>query len=340
MSRNALLVIADENQFAPAVFLADRLARLKGDRKVDIVLATNSPRELAKAREFGGPFELMDISGLQADLDLPPTSYFTRATYLSLFAPALLADRYDRLLYLDVDTYPESERVFALFDLDLDLGQNWVAAIRDQNIPFYGSDFNRDELMATLRIPVEKCLGAKYMNSGVWLMDLRSYRKEKFDKQVERLIRGKKIPLRLPDQAVFNALLRTRWLELSPSFNMFTVSWASFIRAFSPPAIVHFTGPVKPWHRAFANDHPVRHEIPAFLKGTPWSSFMADVNPPPQLVGAISLPPAPTALKPYWRGANLDAVIRYLRTTPFADVAQGLTTLDPAALPSGAANDG
>ena len=146
-------IIADELQFPPAVFLAARLASLKADRDVDIILASNSPRELDRAGQFAGPFQLLDISGLQSDLDLPPTSYFTRATYLSLFVPALLLKKYDRLLYLDVDTYPESARVFDL--LDLDLGGHLLAAIRDLNIPFYGSDFNRDELTTTLRIPVE-----------------------------------------------------------------------------------------------------------------------------------------------------------------------------------------
>jgi hypothetical protein len=333
VSRNALLIIADELQFAPAVFLAARLASLKGSHDADIIVATNSPREMARAREYGGPFELLDISHIQSDLDLPPTSYFTRATYFSLFVPALLVKKYDRLLYLDVDTYPESARVFDLFDLDL--GGHMLAAIRDLNVPFYGSDFNRDELMATLRIPVEKCLGAKYLNSGVLLIDLRVYRRDRFETQAVRLIRGRQVPLRLPDQTVFNALLRTRWLELSPGFNMVTNAWSSFVRQFSPPAIVHFTGPVKPWHRAFADDHPVRREIPEFLKGTPWGSFMSDVNPPPQLVGAARLPPAPTAQMPYWAGPNLAALVRHLRTSPFADASQGLTPLDYSALPAG-----
>jgi lipopolysaccharide biosynthesis glycosyltransferase len=332
MSRNAVLVIADELQFPPAVFLASRLAELKGDRDVDLVLATNSPAEFAKATAFGGPFALMDISGIQNDLDLPPTSYFTRATYLSLFVPAMLTKKYDRLLYLDVDTYPESDRVFDLFDLDL--GGHLLAAIRDLNIPFYGSDFNRDELMDTLRIPVEKCLGAKYMNSGVLLIDLRVYKRDKFETQAVRLVRDRQVPLRLPDQTVFNALLRTRWLEVSPSFNMVTTAWNSFVRRFAPPVVVHFTGPVKPWHRAFVDEHPVRQELPSFLKDTPWASFMVDINRPPQLVGVDELPPAPTARRPAWRGPNLEALIRHLRTTRFADVDQGITQVDRSALPA------
>ena len=326
-----MLVIADELQFAPAVFLCTRLASLRGARGTDIILATESPGEIAKAVEFGGPFQVLDISGIHRDLDLPPTSYFTRATYLSLFVPALLQKRYDRLLYIDVDTYPESGKVFDLFDLDM--GGFMLAAIRDQNIPFYGSEFNGDELTATLRIPRDKCLGAKYLNSGVLLIDLRAYQRDRFERQAIAFIRDRKVPIRLPDQTVFNALLRGKWLELSPSFNMVTNAWASFVRQFSPPAIVHFTGPVKPWHRAFADDHPVRHELPEFLKDTPWATFMTDINPPPPLVGGYELPPAPTAHLPYWRGPFLAALVRWLRETKFADAEQGITRLDYAALP-------
>ncbi len=332
MSRNAVLLIADELQFAPAVFLADRLARLRANRKIDIILATNSPTELAKAREYGGPFELMDISGLHLDLDLPPTAYFTRATYLSLFVPALLAGRYDRLLYIDIDTYPESDRVFALFDLDL--GRYPIAAIRDLTVPFFPNPFNGEELMETLRIPAQKCMGAKYLNSGVLLMDLRAYRRDRFDSEAQKVIRDRKVRLRLPDQTVFNAMLRTKWLELSPAFNMITMAWASFIARFAPPVIVHFTGQVKPWHRAFLDDHPVREALPAFLKDTPWSTFIADINRPVNLLGGGPLPPKPEAHRPIWSGEQLAALVNFLRTTKFADADQGITTLDYGALPA------
>jgi lipopolysaccharide biosynthesis glycosyltransferase len=330
MSKRAVLLIADDKQFPPAVFLANRLAALRGGRDIDIILATNWPRGLAEAREFGGPFELMDLAGLAGDLDLPEVSYFTRATYYSLFVPPLLHKRYDRLLYLDVDIYPEGDRVFALFDLDL--GRYPIAAVRDLNVPFWGSQFNIDELTATLRIPPGNFLGAKYLNSGVLLIDLAAYARDRIDKKAEKVIRDRRIKLQMPDQTVFNAVLRTGWLELSPSFNMITNAWASFIRQFSPPAIVHFTGPLKPWHRAFVDPHPVKRELAEFLKNTPWSSFIADVNPPPQLLGG-ELPPPPAPHLPLWRGIYLDALVRYLRETRFADVAQGLTRLDFSALP-------
>jgi lipopolysaccharide biosynthesis glycosyltransferase len=332
MSRNAVLIIADALQFPPAVFLASRLAALRGSRAVDIFVATDSVADIAKAKVFGGPFELIDVSGLYPDLALPTTNYFTRATYYSLFVPKLLQDRYDRLLYVDVDTYPESEKVFAL--LDLDLGGNAVAAVRDLLVAFIPGPKNLAELAATLRLPPGELMGAKYLNSGVLLIDLKAYQRDRMDKQALKVLRDGRIELRLPDQTVFNALLKRRWLELSPSFNMITRAWSSFINGFVPPIVVHFTGPVKPWHRAFIDDHPVRGELAGFLKDTPWSTFLADVNPPPRLISVDNLPPPPERQGPIWRDQALAAVIRYLRETPFADVDQGITVANPAALPA------
>jgi lipopolysaccharide biosynthesis glycosyltransferase len=329
MKRNAVLLIADENQFAPAVFLAHRLAALRGDRTVDIVLATNSPGELARAKQYVGPFEVIDVSRLHADLALPPVRYFTRATYLSLFVPALLVGHYDRLLYLDIDTYVESDNVFRFFDLDL--AGNAVAAIRDLTVPFFANAFNSEELYETLRLPQEDWPGAKYLNSGVLLFDLRAYRRDKIESEALRVIREGKVRLRLPDQTVFNAVLRTRWLELSPSFNMIAAARASPIREFSPPVILHFSGEVKPWHATFPEDHPVKQQIPAFLKDTPWSSFIADVNRPRQLVGQPA-PATPAPDRPFWHGHELRLLIRYLVETKFADVEQGITRLNYAAL--------
>jgi lipopolysaccharide biosynthesis glycosyltransferase len=331
MARNAVLIIADDKQFPPAVFLASRIARLKSRRDVDIVLASDSPKAVAEARAFGVPFELLPIGDLYADLDLPLPNYFTRATYYSLFVPRLLQGRYDRLLYIDVDTYPESDRLFAAFDLDM--AGHAIGAIRDLHIPFVPMPWNSEELLDTLKIAPDQRLGAKYLNSGVLLIDLEAFRTQRIEKQALRLIRDKRVELRWPDQTVFNAVLRMRWLELSPAFNMVTRAWASFIRQYVPPVIVHFTGPVKPWHRAFVDDHPVRRELPAFLKETPWATFIADINPPPQLVSVSDLPRPPEPQKPVWYGAPLAALVRYLRETPFADVEQGITVPNPAALP-------
>ena len=103
--RKAIVLIADRKQFPPAVFLACRLASMNTRPDVDVILATDSSAALTEARAFGGGFTLLDVQGVRDDLVLPVRDYFTRATYLRLFIPRLLENQYDRVLYMDVDTY-------------------------------------------------------------------------------------------------------------------------------------------------------------------------------------------------------------------------------------------
>lgn len=333
MARNAILIIADQKQFPPAVFLASRLASLKGTREIDIVLAATAPASVAEAKGFSDAVEVFDISNLHADLRMPGAAHFTRATYFSVFAPRVFQERYDRLLYIDVDAYPQSAHVFDLFDLDL--GGNTLAAVRDFNIPFIPNTSNVAELVATLGIRPQEWLGARYLNSGILLIDLAAYRQSRLEKQALRLLRDATVPMRYADQTIFNTVLAGKWLELSPAFNMVANIWTTFVRDFSPPEIVHFAGPVKPWHRDFAYDHPIARELAEFLKGTPWSNFLAEVNPPPTLADLArkaSATGAPARPEP-WPSDARDVIARILAGTSFADVEQGMTSVNRAALP-------
>jgi lipopolysaccharide biosynthesis glycosyltransferase len=247
--------------------------------------------------------------------------------------PRLLHDRYARILYLDADVSIESDRVFQLFDLDLH--GHAVAAVRDMTVPFVAHSINANELNATLGLKGDErfvgLFGAKYLNSGVLLIDVDTYRQRKIESDAMRLVETSMRSPALVDQSLFNAVLRGKWLEMSPSFNMITRAWASFIRDFAPPAIVHFTGQTKPWHHAFADEHPLRSQLRAFLKTSPWSDFILRENP--ITLGPNSRPPAePQA--PSWGPKGMEALLNYLRTTAFADVEQGLTTLNYAALPA------
>ena len=329
--RKAIVLVADQKQFPPAVFLASRLASMNTRPDVDVILATESNQALSEARVFGGDFDLLDIQGVYDHLDLPTRQHFTRATYYDLFIPKLLERKYNRIIYLDVDTYPESPKLFTLFDLDM--GEYPVAAVRDLNVPFFMNSIHDVELAATLKLPKEKFLGAKYLNGGVLLVDLAAFKQERIEKKVLRLLSEKSIAPLYADQTILNAVLRARWLELSPSFNMTRGTSTSFVGEFAPPAIIHFTGPKKPWHRPFADDHPIRRELAAFLRDTPWSGFILQNNP--LMLGPDDqLRPAEPRGRyaPDWQGTSLEAVVQFLRHTSFADVEQGLTVLNYAAL--------
>jgi hypothetical protein len=97
--------------------------------------------------------------------------------------------------------------------------------------------------------------------------------------------------------------------------------WNSFARQFFPPLITHFTGNVKPWHYGFADKHPARETLMAFLRASPWPSFLEQANR--QAPFARSTTGGPQ--HPLWVGEGLTAFMRYISLTPFADVEQGIT---------------
>lgn len=315
--RNAVVVIADEKQFPPAVFLVQRLRRLNQRPDVDVILAATNRTSLAEASAFDSSLTLLDLSevGQNANLPVAP-GYITRATYLRLFLPVLLAKSHRRILYLDVDVYPETAKLFDLFDMQM--RAQAVAAVRDLNVSFIANEFNSRELATTLK---SVALGAKYFNGGVTLFDVDVFVEKRLEKKAFALLADAIPRPQLMDQTILNALLKGNWLELSPAFNMITRAWSSFIRQFVPPAIIHFTGNVKPWHQGFQQiNHPVKTELAAFLKDSPWPAMTAAEQPPNSTV-------AP------WGSYELAAIASYLRDTPFADVKQGLTKIEVSALP-------
>lgn len=326
--RNAVVIVADDLQFPPAALLAARLQQLNPRPDTDIILASDVPAMLADAKAAVPGVELLDLSEIAKRERLPTRSYFTRATYLRLFLAGLLRRSHARILYLDADIYAESAGVFRLFDLDM--AGHAIAAVRDLTVPFFLNRHNLAELEATLKASGQAPTGEKYLNAGVLLIDADDFAARRIERKTMAILKRMEVAPQLADQSLLNTVLAGDWLELSPSFNMITRAWQSSIRAFAPPVIVHFTGQVKPWRWGFALDHPVRAELLAFVKQSPWPDFIRRANPLPIGQGA-SLPQREPD-RPIWFGPSLEALLRHLRETPFTDVAQGLTVLHPEAL--------
>lgn len=84
----------------------------------------------------------------------------------------------------------------------------------------------------------------------------------------------------LHEQSAVNYVLDGDWLELSQSFNMLSGIWATPVRNAFEPIIVHFAGPIKPWHGAyFKAVHPMPGELERYLQSTPWKGFIASEKP-------------------------------------------------------------
>jgi Glycosyl transferase family 8 len=313
--RNAIAVMCDAKLFPAAVFLCDRLSSLNTRTDTDVLLFTESEADIDIALEFGVRFLVGKFDPALAEkLPHPPSRNLSPAAYYRLFLPELVGDVYDRILYLDVDVYPENETLFSLFDLGM--GQYAIAAVRSLM-----HHIGTRETHSVLRQG-----GTKYLNSGVLLIDRSAFVERSMS---ERLFEAASHPparRSYYDQSILNYVLDGDWLELSQNVNMMPHVWNSPARRVFEPVIRHFPGPVKPWHGSrFRLDHPVRRELERFVLATPWKGFLADQFGLADALKRLDRPQRVFDEGPGWQ--LTPPVVEHLRNGVFADVEQGLTVL-------------
>ena len=263
--RRAIVITADAAQFPAAVFLASRVLAMRPSPKTQVVVATDHLTGIEQGRQVLPECSFQPIRPM--DTLLPNTmARISGAAYLRYFLPEMLAKYFDRLLYLDSDTYPDKRYLYRLFDLDM--GGHAVAAARDLIMTFGGTE----EAAREVRIAGP---AGKYLNSGVLLIDVKEWNR----RAIRRKVMEAHDAHRYHDQAALNAVLQGGWLELSPLFNMTTAAKNSAFAGVQP-VVTHFMGLRKPWSYLWAEDHPARREMEAFLRRTPWSGFIEPITRP------------------------------------------------------------
>lgn len=176
--------------------------------------------EIATIAELEPLHDSRVISGAQH------ISYFT---YSKLLLAEVLPE-VDDVLYLDIDT---------LIRAPLDELLSWelrhpVGAVHDWA--------SGEHLFGTSRRP--------YFNAGVLRLSLARMRRENLWSQARRIFKTRN--LRIVDQDVFNLLFSDRFDSLPPTFNVFDslTQRRDGFAVVRDPAIVHFAGQKKPWHRS------------------------------------------------------------------------------------------
>lgn len=211
-----------------------------------------------------------DLHGLRMELrqvpasrrtPYPVTGWVSEAVYLRLAIGDAVADE-PVVLYLDVDT-------LVLRDLGPLLRQPLdgaaVAAVRDPQNPIVGTGL---ALPGCERIGVPR--GREYFNSGVLLLDLVACAELGIFERARRFLVEYPDEVRLWDQDAFNVAVDDRWRRLDRCWNTFAMSALTaqpgFFHHTAEPimplaelladeytaAVLHFAGPVKPWH----DDYP------------------------------------------------------------------------------------
>ncbi|GHC32630.1 glycosyltransferase family 8 protein [Aidingimonas halophila] len=184
------------------------------------------------------------------------------------------------LLRLQMDRYlPEDCHRVIYLDCDLvilgDLADLWHTPLQGRTVA------------AVMDLCNPSNLGSRdgfdgYFNSGVMLIDLEAWRRERVAERAFEYLRTSGQGLKFPDQDALNHVMVDNWLPLSPVWNFQPTAYAAVEKAYThlrpflgdleqairSPRIVHFIGSVKPWHPAC--EHPLQPWFLDYAGKTAW----------------------------------------------------------------------
>ena len=192
-----------------------------------------------------------ELVNVQVSEDLlqnaPVSDRYPTEMYYRLFAARYLPQQLERILYLDPDLVV-LHSLRSLYQIDFD-GKLFAAASHIESRTF--RELNRRRLHLSEH--------AKYLNSGVMMMNLALLRKESPQTIID-YIQSHKATLLLPDQDVLNALYADRTVPLDPMVYNLGEKYLRLKNLHLPPqekltldwvrsntAIVHYYGRNTPW---------------------------------------------------------------------------------------------
>ncbi len=194
--------------------------------------------------------------------------YPTLATYLRLFIPHYLPKEVEKVLYIDCDVIFEGS-IGELYNVDIT--NYYVAAVEDAP---------NDN---PTRLCYEKSDG--YFNAGLMLLNVANLRKMGFTEKALAYIHNYRERIIFHDQDVMNALLHGGVFFLPLKWNLLDCYYrnppyiaekylSQFEKCKNTPVIIHFSGPLKPWH--FGCHHPLSYLYFKYSKLIPWGCKKKD----------------------------------------------------------------
>lgn len=276
------------------------------DSWFDVVVASTDElaEEAVKLRRSLARYENCALTvkhfARSAAIDLPVTAQnYSIDNYTRLWVAEFFPDRTEKILYLDSDIVVVAD-IRELWNVDV---TEWVVGA--VSIP--GSD-----RCPALGIPERY----GYFNSGVLLINLARWRKERMLDRLLDYITAHSDKIVDVDQDVLNACLYDRrlplpyvWNVISPFFfdyHPLGIAAEELQRIRREAKIVHFNGAAKPW--SYMCRHPRRTEYWKYLSKTAWRGYSAEdktmINWLKKHVGARMPPEMRSYLKETIRGVR------------------------------------
>ena len=167
------------------------------------------------------------------------------ATLMKLSLAEHLADRYDKILYLDCDLTIHGDVGEIFF---LDTAPFALAAVPSGRIWVHLSEKQREGFE-------DHChkLGMsrpyRFFNTGVLYIDVEKWNNEKLGERALEFIRQNPDLCSLPDEHALNAILDGNIAEICPLWNMAPFPRWQKVRKDNNAIIIHHMGEQKPWRR-------------------------------------------------------------------------------------------
>lgn len=189
--------------------------------------------------------------------------HISAATYLRLFLQDYLPAHVDKVVYLDCDVIVRKS-IDALWKTDVE----GVALAAVQDIPVFDHQ---------QRLQMEA--HSEYFNAGVMVVNLAYWRSHHAKPRFMDCMGKQKDKIVFHDQDVLNLVFAEEKRIISPEWNVMELVytqpklippayWLQVSPYGSDPAIVHFTGGLKPWD-CWLN-HPFQKDYFSSLDRTPW----------------------------------------------------------------------
>lgn len=200
-------------------------------------------------------------------------NYISIATYFRLFMIDKLPKEVQRVIYLDCDT---------IVNGSLDLMWNWE--FEKGHCILAANDEPKNAVLSARRLGYD--VSYSYFNAGVLMVDLIKLRQYLNKDIISNYIKENFGVIKFHDQDILNALLYDKRDILPVEYDMLEVYYvkghstsngceiASDI--LKNPAVVHYSGPIKPWH--IECKHPLKSNFNKYLNLTSFSSFFIPIH--------------------------------------------------------------
>ena len=232
--------------------------------------------------------------------DLTTSHHITHTAYFRLLAGRLLPDSISKVIYLDSDVLVRED----LTNLwNLEIGEHYCLAATDIACPFidaYEAVQRQPEIRSSVPylaaispIPNWRELGlsgaAPYFNSGVMVLNLDRWRRERVDQQLLQCLRKNAAYVWCWDQYALNVVFSGQWGQLPARWNQGAhvfeypselhspIDRHEFIEMRDRPAVIHYTTEFKPWK--YEPFHPLRETFFEYLDQTAWKDWRPSKPP-------------------------------------------------------------